>query len=621
MLNFFDPFIGGGTSGGGSGTPGKDGNGIVSIKKTESEGLKDIYTILYTNGTTTTYEVINGADGINGKDGVDGKDGKDGINGTDGTNGKSAYEIAKDSGFIGSEDDWLDSLKGEKGDNGSNGANGLNGKEIVLRVTSTMIQWKYDTDTEWIDLIALSSLKGKDGKDGVNGTNGKDGTDGDNGKEIELRNNGTYIQWHYIGDEDWYNLIEVSSLKGIDGKNGKSAYELAKDTGYTDTLEKWLESLKGSNGRGIESITWKSSTGGLSAGIEGAKDTYEILYDDKTTSTFVVQNGSKGSTGDKGDTGEDGISITGASLNDKGELILSFSDNVIKNVGKVKGEDGTSVKIKASKEECTETGDGYIDDNGHLQVKNDSDTFTDAGEIKGPAGRGIKSVTINPEGHLLIIYSDSDEAVDVGLVKGADGKDGENGKSAYELAKDKGFEGTETDWLNSLKGKDGRSILDVQWKSSTKGNESAIAGAIDTYEISYSDDTKTTFDVTNGTDVSNMVVTLTLMNTNWVNNTITIKNNDIKENNIVMIGLQKGVTKEAYEATAKASISVKEQTNGQVVLQSFGTVPTIDIPIVLLIGYVANRVYDSFVVLDEENSQYVLGIANDDLYFKKKEAE
>ena len=609
MLNFFDPFIGGGTSGGGSGTPGKDGNGIVSIKKTGSEGLKDTYTILYTNGTTTTYEVTNGADGSNGRDGIDGTNGKDGINGTNGTDGKSAYEIAKDNGFVGSEDDWLDSLKGEKGDSGSNGANGLNGKEVVLRVTSTMIQWKYDTDTEWNDLIPLNSLKGKDGKDGINGSNGRDGIDGDNGKEIELRNNSTYIQWRYVGDENWYNLIEVSSLRGVDGENGKSAYELAKDTGYTDTLEKWLESLKGSNGRGIESINWKSSTGGLSAGIEGAKDTYEILYDDKTTSTFIIQNGSKGTTGN---TGENGISITSASLNDKGELILFFSNNTSTNVGKVKGEDGTSVKIKASKEECINAGDGYIDENGHLQVKNDSGTFTDAGEIKGPSGRGIKSVTINSEGHLLVVYSDSDEAVDVGLVKGA------NGKSAYEIAKEKGYDGSEVEWLNSLKGQDGRSILDVQWKSSTKGNESAIAGAKDTYEISYSDNTKTTFNVTNGTDVSNIVVTLILMSTNWVNNTITIRNNDIKEDSIVMIGLQKGVTKEVYEATAKASISVKEQTNGQVVLQSFGIVPTIDIPTVLSIGYVSNRIYDSFVVLDEEGNEYTLGVANNDLYFTKR---
>ena len=35
------------------------------------------------------------------------------------------------------------------------------------------------------------------------------------------------------------------------------------------------------------------------------------------------------------------------------------------------------------------------------------------------------------------------------------GKDGENGKSAYEIAIDNGFEGTEAEWLESLKGEDG----------------------------------------------------------------------------------------------------------------------------------------------------------------------
>lgn len=38
---------------------------------------------------------------------------------------------------------------------------------------------------------------------------------------------------------------------------------------------------------------------------------------------------------------------------------------------------------------------------------------------------------------------------------GSDGKDGAPGKSAYEIAKEKGFEGTEQEWLSSLKGNDG----------------------------------------------------------------------------------------------------------------------------------------------------------------------
>ena len=36
------------------------------------------------------------------------------------------------------------------------------------------------------------------------------------------------------------------------------------------------------------------------------------------------------------------------------------------------------------------------------------------------------------------------------------GKDGKDGKSAYEIAVDNGFKGNETEWLNSLHGKDGK---------------------------------------------------------------------------------------------------------------------------------------------------------------------
>lgn len=42
---------------------GDTGNGIEYIEKTSTEGLVDTYTIYYTNGTTTTYQVTNGKDG------------------------------------------------------------------------------------------------------------------------------------------------------------------------------------------------------------------------------------------------------------------------------------------------------------------------------------------------------------------------------------------------------------------------------------------------------------------------------------------------------------------------------------------------------------------------------
>ena len=45
------------------GVNGETGNGISSIAKTSTDGLVDTYTITFTNGTTTTFTVTNGADG------------------------------------------------------------------------------------------------------------------------------------------------------------------------------------------------------------------------------------------------------------------------------------------------------------------------------------------------------------------------------------------------------------------------------------------------------------------------------------------------------------------------------------------------------------------------------
>lgn len=64
---------------------------------------------------------VDGKDGVNGKDGCDGRNGTDGLSGRDGingTDGKSAYIIAVEHGFSGTENEWLQSLKGADGRDG-----------------------------------------------------------------------------------------------------------------------------------------------------------------------------------------------------------------------------------------------------------------------------------------------------------------------------------------------------------------------------------------------------------------------------------------------------------------------------------------------------------------------
>ena len=81
------------------------------------------------------------------------------IHGKDGEDGKSAYEIAVDNGFDGTEQEWLASLKGVKGDKGDKGDPGVAG------------------------VAGKDGQPGKDGKDGQPGKDGKDGSPGADGKD------------------------------------------------------------------------------------------------------------------------------------------------------------------------------------------------------------------------------------------------------------------------------------------------------------------------------------------------------------------------------------------------------------------------------------------------------
>lgn len=56
---------------------------------------------------------INGTDTGVKAAGVNGADGQNGVDGQNGADGKSAFDIAKENGFVGTEAEWLESLKGE----------------------------------------------------------------------------------------------------------------------------------------------------------------------------------------------------------------------------------------------------------------------------------------------------------------------------------------------------------------------------------------------------------------------------------------------------------------------------------------------------------------------------
>lgn len=87
-------------------------NKVEEAQRTAQEA-KNIADTIQANAEAGLY---NGKDGTNGLDGKDGKDGVNGLDGKDGIDGKSAYEIAVDNGYSGTEVEWLESLKGKQGD-------------------------------------------------------------------------------------------------------------------------------------------------------------------------------------------------------------------------------------------------------------------------------------------------------------------------------------------------------------------------------------------------------------------------------------------------------------------------------------------------------------------------
>ena len=133
---------------------------------------------------------------------------------------------------------------------------------------------------------------------------GGSGTPGKDGREIEIQNNGTAIQWRYVGDSDWTDLVQLSEITGPKGDPGED--------GITPTI--------GENGN------WYLGS----------------------TDTGKPSRGEKGDTGNKGDPGQTGatpnIQIGTVQTLDPGQQatasMTGTPENPLLNLGIPKGEKG-----------------------------------------------------------------------------------------------------------------------------------------------------------------------------------------------------------------------------------------------------------------------------------------
>lgn len=175
-----------------SNRPSINGVELNGDKSLEDLNIKQTYTaddIPFADGETFQQKFNNGE--LKGQDGL------------------SAYEIAKNGGFIGTEEEWLKSLKGADGAKGEKGEQGLQG---------------------------IQGEKGQNGKDGTNGTNGIDGIDGKDGIGItnaEINASGELTLTYSDGKS-----ANLGKVVGADGKDGADLSNEVEDIkayiGYTD---------------------------------------------------------------------------------------------------------------------------------------------------------------------------------------------------------------------------------------------------------------------------------------------------------------------------------------------------------------------------------------------------
>lgn len=147
------------------------------------------------------------------------------------------------------------------------------------------------------------------------------------GKPCTMRNEGGLIQWAVEGTNVWRNLFSLEDI------NGKSAYAVAVENGYTGTEADWLASLKGEPGdagpagpkgdigpagpkgdKG-DGLDYSTMTPEEVASITG-KSAYDVAIEKGYTGTEaewlaslkgeIGDPGPAGPKGDKGDTGPTG---------------------------------------------------------------------------------------------------------------------------------------------------------------------------------------------------------------------------------------------------------------------------------------------------------------------------
>lgn len=363
-----------------------------------------------------------------------------GDRGDKGENGLSAYQIAQQAGFHGTETEWLQSLKGQKGDTGLPGKDAPKITGVTLNDDQTQIIFNMSDGTQLESSFkAPTAIPGKDGKDAPKITD----VSYQENKLIFTLSDGSSIS---------ATLPDLTGPAGQKGSDGLSAYQIAVKDGFKGSEQDWLQSLKGQ--KGDVGLAGQNAPKITSVKFENGQLTF-TLSDSSTISTPLTLP-----KGDKGSDGKDAPKFTNVNYQN-GELIFTLSDKSTLSVPLTlpKGDNGLNGKDAPKITNVTLNGNTLTFD------LSDSTSYSltlpllkgDKGDT-GSSGKDAPKITkaSYTDGTLTFTLSDNSTiSTALPVLTGPKGDKGSDGLSAYQIAVKDGFKGNEQDWLNSLKGETG----------------------------------------------------------------------------------------------------------------------------------------------------------------------
>lgn len=176
--------------------------------------------------------------------------------------GKSAYQIALENGFVGTEEEWLESLKGA---DGVIGVDGKNGSTFTPSVSPDgVLSWTNDGNLQNPSPVDIRGPKGDTGEQGIQGPKGEQGEQG------------------------------VQGPKGETGERG----------------EQGIQGIQGEQGVGVREVTFKETT--------SAGNVYTIALTNGNTYDFTAPKGDRGEQGATGEQGPTGPA--GSAFNSDGKI-------------------------------------------------------------------------------------------------------------------------------------------------------------------------------------------------------------------------------------------------------------------------------------------------------------